>query len=154
MVTSASRGKFYQINDAIIENLLSWHHSGFHVYIAGRIMPDDETGLEKLAKYIIRACFSQERMVYIPVEKSTDGVAKVIYTSKDGLSRKTFDALDWLAQLVMHIPDRYEQTVRYYGFFTRINCGVFAKNAIRTMRYQPLYPAKCHRRNSDGIGHG
>jgi hypothetical protein len=107
-----------KINDAIIENLLSWHHSGFHVYIGGRIMPDDETGLEKLAKYIIRACFSQERMVYIPVEKSTDGVAKVIYTSKNGGSRKTFDALDWLAQLVMHIPDRYEQTVRYYGFYS------------------------------------
>ncbi|MFH0728048.1 MAG: transposase [Pseudomonadota bacterium] len=33
-------------------------------------------------------------------------------------SRKTFDALDWLAQLVMHIPDRYEQTVRYYGFYS------------------------------------
>jgi hypothetical protein len=37
-------------------------------------------------------------MVYIPVEKSTDGVAKVIYTSKDGRSQKTFGALDWLAQ--------------------------------------------------------
>lgn len=49
-----------KINDAIIENLLSWHHSGFHVYIGGRILPGDETGLEKLAKHIIRACFSQE----------------------------------------------------------------------------------------------
>jgi hypothetical protein len=107
-----------KINDAIIENMLSWHHSGFHVYIGGRILPDDETGLEKLAKYIIRACFSQERMVYIPVEKSADGVAKVIYTSKDGGSRKTFNALDWLSLLVTHIPERYEQTVRYYGFYS------------------------------------
>jgi hypothetical protein len=45
-------------------------HSGFHVYVGGRILPEDETGLEKLAKYIIRACFSQERMIYIPVEKN------------------------------------------------------------------------------------
>lgn len=107
-----------KINDTIIENMLSWNHSGFHVYIGGRILPDDETGLEKLAKYIIRACFSQERMVYIPVEKSTESVAKVIYTSKDGGSRKIFDALDWLAQPVLHIPDRNEQTVRYYGFYS------------------------------------
>ncbi|MDX9788743.1 MAG: transposase [Desulfobacterales bacterium] len=107
-----------KINDAIIENLLSWRHSAFQVYIGGRILPDDETGLEKLAKCIIRACFSQERMDYKPVERSTDGVAKVICTSKDGRTRKTFDALDWLAQLVMHIPDRYEQTVRYYGYYS------------------------------------
>lgn len=58
-------------------------------------------------RYIIRACFSQERMVYIPLEKSKDGVAKVIYTSKDGGTRKTFDALDWLAHLVTHVPGRY-----------------------------------------------
>jgi len=28
--------------------------------------------LENLAKYIVRACFSQQRMIYIPVEKSSD----------------------------------------------------------------------------------
>lgn len=43
-------------------------------------------------------------MIYIPVEESTDGIAKVIYTSKDGKSRKVFNALDWPAQLVTHIP--------------------------------------------------
>ena len=44
-----------KINDATIENMLSWHHSGFHVYIGNRIWPDDESGLENLAKYIVRA---------------------------------------------------------------------------------------------------
>ncbi|MGD9369434.1 MAG: transposase, partial [Desulfobacteraceae bacterium] len=71
-----------------------------------------------LAKYIVRACFSQQRMVYISVEKSVNGVASVIYTSRDGRSQKTFDALDWLAILVTHIPCRYEQTVRYYGYYS------------------------------------
>jgi len=55
-----------KINDAIIENMLSWHHSGFNVYIGDRIEPDDKAGLGNLARYIIRACFSQERRVYIP----------------------------------------------------------------------------------------
>jgi hypothetical protein len=31
---------------------------------------------------------------------------------------KTFDALDWLAQLVTHIPTKGEQMVRYYGFYS------------------------------------
>ncbi len=50
-----------------LENMLSWHHSGFHVYVGNRIESDDKTGLGNLARYIIRACFSQERLVtHIP----------------------------------------------------------------------------------------
>ena len=56
--------------------------SGFHVYVGSRIWPDDQTG--------VRACFSQQRMICIPVETSADGVAKVIYTSKDGRVKKTW----------------------------------------------------------------
>lgn len=116
-----------KINNAIIENMLSWRHSGFHVYIDDKIYSDDQTGLGNLARYIIRACFSQERMVYIPVEESDDGVAKVIYTSRDRTSRKVFCALDWLARLVTHIPGRYEQTVRYYGYYSNKSRGMRKK---------------------------
>jgi hypothetical protein len=42
----------------------------------------------------------------------------VIYRSKDGKSSKTFTALDWLAQLVTHIPNKGEQLVRYYGYYS------------------------------------
>ena len=56
-------------------------------------------------------------MTYIPTNDSSDG-AKVVYESKDGKTSKTFDALDWLAQLVTHIPNRGEQMVRYYGFYS------------------------------------
>ena len=31
---------------------------------------------------------------------------------------KVFDALDWLAQLVTHVPNKGEQMVRYYGFYS------------------------------------
>jgi len=36
-------------------------------------------------------------MVYIPESDSSDGIAKVVYESKDGKTSKTFDALDWLS---------------------------------------------------------
>ncbi len=44
-----------KINDAIIENMLSWYHSGFNVYIGDRIEPGDKAGLGNQARYIIRA---------------------------------------------------------------------------------------------------
>lgn len=42
-----------------------------------------------------------------------DGQAKVIYQSKDGRTSKAFEALDWLAQLVTHFPNKGEQMKRY-----------------------------------------
>jgi len=58
------------------------------VHIVARIWPEDEISLGNLAKYIIRAGFSKERMVYIPAEKSVDGIAGVVNLSKDGSTKK------------------------------------------------------------------
>ncbi len=71
-----------KISDAIIENMLSWRHSGFNVYCGPTIWPGNDQGLEDLARYIIRACFSQQRMTYIAAADALDGQAKVIYRSK------------------------------------------------------------------------
>jgi len=66
-------------------------------------------------------------MTYIAADQSADGVAKIIYQSKDGTSTKTFDALDWLAQFVTHIPNKGEQMVRYYGFYSNKSRGLCKK---------------------------
>jgi hypothetical protein len=39
------------------------------------------------------------------------------YTSKDGAAIKNFPALEWLAAMCSHIPNRGEQMVRYYERF-------------------------------------
>ncbi len=55
-----------KITDAVIENMVSWRHSGFNVYCGLAIWPHDENSLENLAHYIIRAAFSQERIPMSP----------------------------------------------------------------------------------------
>ena len=118
-----------KITDVVIENMMNWRHSGFNVYCGKAIWPHNQEGLENLARYIIRASFSQKRMTYVAAQDSSDGVGKVIYQSKDAKTTKTFDApvsstwqaLDWLAQLVTHIPNKGESAgggVRYYGFYS------------------------------------
>jgi hypothetical protein len=69
---------------------------------------DKITAMENLARYIIRASFPQERMQYLDQE------GKVVYTSKDGKSGKVSLAMEWLAGMYSHIPNRGEQMVRYY----------------------------------------
>ena len=68
--------------------------------------------MENLARYIIRESFSQERMIYLRNE------SKVLHQSKDGNKTKTFDALEWLAAMCSHVPNRGEQMVHYYGYYS------------------------------------
>ena len=96
-----------KITENRIEMLLGWRHSRFNVFCGPRIRPNDEKAMDNLARYIVRASFSQERMTYIPEE------SKVLYQSKDGKEEKAFDALEWLAAMCSHVPNKGEQMVRY-----------------------------------------
>ena len=113
-----SRGK---ITRDLIALILSWRYSGFQVYVGPRIQPGEEEATENLARYIIRASFSQERMTYLPEE------SKVTYESKDGKEEKAFDALDWLAAMTSHVPDKGEQMVRHYGHYSNASRGLRQK---------------------------
>ncbi len=95
----------------------SWKHSGFNVFCGNRISPSDETAMENLARYIIRASFSQERMKYLNQEGT------VVYTGKDRKTSKVFPAMEWLAAMCSHIPNRGEQMVKYYGHYSNVSRG-------------------------------
>ena len=79
-----------KITPDIIGMLDSWKHTGFTVFCGDRIYPHDDTAMENLARYIIRASFSQERMTYLRDE------ATVVYKAKKGRETKTFDAVNGL----------------------------------------------------------
>ncbi len=106
-----------KITEEMVRMLSTWQHSGFNVFCGNRILPKDETAMENLARYIIRASFSQERMRYLEQEGT------VIYKAKDGKDQKTFPALEWLAAMCSHIPNRGEQMVRYYGYYSNVFRG-------------------------------
>jgi len=106
-----------KITQDLVLMLRSWRHSGFQVFVGSRILPREEEAMEKLARYVIRASFSQERMTYLPEE------SKVIYESKDAQKEKVFDALEWMAAMSSHVPDKGEQMVRYYGYYSHVYRG-------------------------------
>jgi hypothetical protein len=106
-----------KITEDLVDMMMGWRHSGFNVYCGPRIQPGEEEAMENLARYIIRASFSQERMTYIPEE------SKVHYRSKDGKKENVFDALEWLAAMCSHVPNKGEQMVRYYGYYSNVSRG-------------------------------
>jgi len=116
-----------KISHIVIDNMNTWQHSGFNVYCGPPMKPWDDEGTERLARYIVRAPFSQERMTYIQEHESPDRVAKVVYEGKTSGVDETFTALDWLARLVIHIPGKGEQMVRYYGYYSNKSRGMRKK---------------------------
>jgi hypothetical protein len=56
-------------------------------------------------------------MTYIPEE------SKVLYQSKDEEKENMFDALEWLAAMCSHVPNKGEQMVRYYGYYSNVSRG-------------------------------
>ena len=60
-------------------------------------------------------------MTYIPED------FKVVYQSKDGKEEKIFDALQWLAAMCSHVPNKGEQMLRYPGFYSNVARGNWKK---------------------------
>jgi hypothetical protein len=106
-----------KLTEEVVKLILSWRHSGFNVHCGPRIQPGDENAMENLARYIVRASFSQERMIYAPDQ------SKVFYKGKDGKHEKGFDALEWMAAMCSHVPNEGEQMVRYYGYYSNVSRG-------------------------------
>ncbi|MBC8434312.1 MAG: transposase [Desulfobacterales bacterium] len=106
-----------KITHDMIALLDKWRHSGFNVFFGPRILPRQEKSMENLARYIIRASFSQEKMTY------HREAGQVEYQSKDGKETKVFDVLEWLAAMSSHVPNKGEQMARYYGYYSNVARG-------------------------------
>ena len=94
--------------------MLIWPHSGFHVHTAIWVPEDDRAFATRLARYCARNPVALERLTY-------DRAAKAVtYRSdKSGgptAGTETVDPLEFLARVLVHIPDKGHVTTRYYGW--------------------------------------
>ena len=106
------------------ELLLSWRHTGFSVHNRVWVEPEDQPAVERLAHYIMRPPISLERMAW-------DGVGEVCYRRKRGHESagmnerevEAFDPAEFLARVIMHIPEPRRHIVRYYGWYSNVSRG-------------------------------
>jgi len=79
-----------------------------------------------------------------------DNEGTVIYSAMGSKDRKIFDAPEWLAAMCSHVPNRGEQMVRYYGWYSNVSRGKRQKDgseeAIPCIP-EPEGDAKVFRRN-------
>lgn len=111
--------------EELARKLLGWKHSGFSVHNGKPVKRNDAEGLERVAQYIIRNPFSEQKMAY------NEENGTVIYRSRMHAKTKrnfeVFSAEDFIAAITQHIPEKGFQMVRYYGWYSNRARGERAK---------------------------
>jgi len=95
--------------------MLTWPHSGFHGHTAVWVSEDDRALATRLARCCARNPVALERLTD---DRSAKAVTYRSDTS-DGptAGTETVDPLEFLARVLVHIPDTGHVTTRYYGWY-------------------------------------
>ena len=91
----------------------------------------DEQFEKFVARYIERSPLSLEKL------SLEDDI--VTYTTNDGTAHE-FDAVEFLALLTSHIPNRYESITRYYGYFSSRSRGERIKKVAANSEHRDSLP--------------
>jgi hypothetical protein len=127
------------ITQDVVDNMLSWEHSGFNVW-SGEPFTDPDTR-RFLGRYLKKSPVSLERMSI-----RDDGKIGITRKTDDFDETRLFDPLEFLAELSSHIPNIWEQTTRYFGIFAARTRGSHAtkklklKNDTTLLLDQPVEP--------------
>ena len=119
-----------------IRLLLSWRHSGFSVHTSVTVPRDDRDGLERLARYFLRPPVSLDRL------KVSEDAHSIAYAARvrpghDRQATAPLDPNDFLARVVMHIPEPHRHTVRYYGAYSSVVRARCRREASQPAAGQP-----------------
>lgn len=108
------------INLSLVEKILRWYHTGFHVHSKVRALSKKEA--ERVGKYMIRPILSLRRLSLDEVQ------GKVVYQyGKHSAETEYLDYLEFIARVTSHIPDKGQVMVRYYGLYANAHRGKMRK---------------------------
>jgi hypothetical protein len=98
------------------QGVLAWPHSGFHMHDGVWAAAEDKKFTVRLARYRARNPIALSRMEYHAGQS-----AATYHSDKPSgptAGSETTDALEFLAWLTSHIPDKNQVLQRYYGFYS------------------------------------
>lgn len=104
------------INLTLIQKILRWRHTGFHVHDKVRATSKQEA--ERVGKYMIRPILSLKRLFFDQAQ------GQVIYQyGKYRSELERMDYLEFIARVTSHIPDKGQVMIRYYGLYANAHRG-------------------------------
>ena len=104
------------INLTLVQKILRWRHTGFHVHSKVRAISKQEA--ERVGKYMIRPLLSLKRLSFDQAQ------GQVIYQyGKHSSKLERMDYLEFIARVTSHIPDKGQVMIRYHGLYANAHRG-------------------------------
>ena len=137
------------LSDERTRLLLSWRHSGFSVHTSVTVPPGDADGLERLARYLLRPPVSLERLHLDEQARTIAYARRPGHGSLLPPSAAPRDPDEFLARIIMHIPEPRLHVIRSYGAYSSVvrarqrrareaaTAGVTSPHAAQTARAAP-----------------
>jgi hypothetical protein len=117
------------INLTLIQKILRWRHTGFHVHSQVRAANKQET--ERIGKYMIRPILSLKRLSF------DEAQGQVVYQyGKHSTESERMDYLEFIARVTSHIPDKGQVMVRYYRLCKALHKPYYAEFKIMLSYYR------------------
>ena len=101
------------ITQSVIDQLTSWQHSGFSAWLGPAINPEEQDARLFISEYVGKAQIKLANLELLEVEKKA-----IIRCRKDETTSKDYDPMDLLAAITPAVPNKWEQTVRYVGYYS------------------------------------
>jgi len=104
------------INLTLIEKILRWRHTDFHVH--SKVRATNKQEAERVGKYMIRPILSLKRLYF------DEAQGQVIYQyGKHSSKLERMDYLEFIARVTSHIPDKGQVMIRYHGLYANAHRG-------------------------------
>jgi hypothetical protein len=115
------------------EKILSWRHTGFNVH--SKVRTTTSLDARRVVRYMAKPILALGRLAFDEAE------GKVIYRyGKADDDKVEPDYLDFIARVTVHIPDKGQVMIRYYGLYSSAHRGVMKKRGEVTSAMPVLEP--------------
>ena len=107
--------------------MLEWTHSGFSLDASIRIPAGSAKTREALAQYIVRPPVSLQNLLM--EEGGTDTVVyRAAYNDYFRTGTKVFPAVEFLVEVLQHLPDSRSRLLRTYGLYSSRARGTWTRS--------------------------
>lgn len=103
--------------NALVNELYKSKNNGFYVYAYAKLTNNEDV-VNYMVRYIGRPVIAQKRIL-----KYEDNLVTFCYNrhEDDKYIEETVPVFDFIKRVIIHIPDRYFNMIRYYGLYARPN---------------------------------
>jgi hypothetical protein len=106
--------------------MINWTHSGFSVDASIRIPAGSTETRQALAQYIVRPPVSLQKLLVD--QGGTDTVVyRAPYSDYFHTDMKVFPAIEFLVEVLQHLPDSRSRLIRTYGLYSSRTRGTWSR---------------------------